>query len=175
MNRDTRLFLGPSGSESKELLRQFVASLKTEDALAPVTVVGPSTYANLSLRHYLGRFGFANVRFFVPPRLSELLGAPSLAARGRRPLTSVLESAAVRAVATMAPEIAMSSANARPSVDSWSGALIISFVTESPIPAPAPCQRSSASLDTFSRRVQRPPSCRIFQSAAGPGNHRPTH
>ena len=67
-----------------------------------MTVVGPSNYANLTLRHELARSGFANVRFLPMPRLAELLGAPSLAARGRTPLTSIVESAAIRAVSESA-------------------------------------------------------------------------
>ncbi len=78
-------------------LEQCIDSVRQGDPLAPVTVVGPSTYANLTLRRALARSGFANVRFWVFPRLTESLGAPSLAARGRRPLTSIVESASLRA------------------------------------------------------------------------------
>ena len=79
-------------------LWDLVATWKKDDPLSPVTIVGPSNYANLSLRHDLARSGFANVRFLPMPRLAELLGAPSLAARDRTPLTSIVESAAIRAV-----------------------------------------------------------------------------
>lgn len=64
--------------------------------MAPVTVVAPSRYASLSLRHDLGRQGFANVKFIETPRLAELLGAASLS--GRRPLTGVLQSILLRKV-----------------------------------------------------------------------------
>jgi hypothetical protein len=105
MNQQPRLLLVSSGSESIDHLRGLVASLKTSDSLAPVTVIGPSTYANISLRHNLGRSGFVNTRFLVMPRLSELLGAPALASQGRRPLTPVLESASIRAVTAEASGI----------------------------------------------------------------------
>ena len=78
-------------------LWRLIAEAKGDDVLAPVTVVGPSMYANLSLRHELGSKGFANVRFIVMPVLSEMLGAATLAQAGRRPLTAVLEGVAVRA------------------------------------------------------------------------------
>jgi hypothetical protein len=96
-----RLFLEPL-SQTRQRLNGLVARLEGSDPLTPVTVVGPSTYALLSLRHALGRQGMANLRFMLLPRLSELLGAPTLAARGLRPLTPILESAAVRAVAVEA-------------------------------------------------------------------------
>ncbi|MCH7786475.1 MAG: hypothetical protein IIC22_03095, partial [Chloroflexi bacterium] len=96
------LFLDTLGTGLTERLRELIDSLKQGDALAPVTVIGPSVYANLSLRHNLGRSGFANVRFLVLPRLSELLGAPSLASKNRRPLTPLLESASIRAVSAEA-------------------------------------------------------------------------
>ena len=80
-------------------LRGVVDGLKRGDGLAPVTVVGPSNYANLSLRHEFARAGFVNVRFMVFSRLAEFLGAPRMARDGRTPLTRVLENAAVRAVA----------------------------------------------------------------------------
>ena len=78
-------------------LWQLIDEAKGDDVLAPVTVVGPTRYANLSLRHELGRRGFANVRFIVLPVLSEMLGAATLAQAGRRPLAAALEGVAIRA------------------------------------------------------------------------------
>ena len=86
-------------------MRDFISSLQRDDPLAAVTVVGPSSYANLALRHERARAGgFANVQFMIFPRLSELMGARSLTERGYSPLTGALESAAVRSVAERAPE-----------------------------------------------------------------------
>ena len=83
----------------------FISSRQKDDPLAAVTVVGPSRYANLALRHERARAGgFANAQFIVFPRLSELLGARRLTERGLSPLTGALESAAVRSVAERAPE-----------------------------------------------------------------------
>ena len=93
-----KLALHPAYGDLSAYLRRIVDSAQQGDPLAPVTVVGPSVYANLTQRQELGRSGFANVRFLVFPRLAEFLGAPSLASQGRRPLTPVLENAAVRAV-----------------------------------------------------------------------------
>ena len=69
-----RLSLYPAGPDAFRDLDDALIQIKQSDPLAPVTVVGPSVYANLSLRHRLGRQGFANVRFMVLPRLAELLG-----------------------------------------------------------------------------------------------------
>ena len=84
--------------QSPDTLWDAVRSAQGGDALTPVTVVGPSNYAHLSLRHSFARRGFAGVRFMAFSRLAELLGARALSAEGRKPLTSVLESAATRAV-----------------------------------------------------------------------------
>ena len=99
MNHNYRLFLKYQHPDLSQTLGEFIISLQHDDPLAPVTVVGPSTYANLTLRHERARQGFVNVQFLTLPRLSELLGAPSLSATGRRPLTAALESAVIRNVA----------------------------------------------------------------------------
>ena len=98
----SKLYLHRDLPGSTAPLAHLVRSVQQGDSLAPVTVIGPSTYANLTLRRGLGRSGFANVRFLVFSRLSEFLGSPSLAARDRKPLTSIIESASVRAVTRQA-------------------------------------------------------------------------
>jgi len=92
----------PLDSRARERLFTLVEDFKGGDPLAPVTVIVPSTYAGLDLRHDLGRLGSTNVYIIGLSRLAELLGAPSLAAQGRRPLTPLVEAAAVRAVASEA-------------------------------------------------------------------------
>ena len=82
----------------RDTLWQIVSEAKNGDPLAPVTVIGPSRYTNLSLRQDLGQGGFINVRFNVLPALMEQLGAASLAREGRNPLTSVIGSVALRTV-----------------------------------------------------------------------------
>ncbi len=84
------------GHQSPNHLRALIAEIQRDDALAPVTVIAPSVYANLSLRHGFARGKFANVRFMPLARLAEYLGSPSLAAANRTPLTPALEGAAVR-------------------------------------------------------------------------------
>ena len=81
-----------------EALWQLVKDAKRTDILAPVTVIGPTQYANLTLRQKLGSTGFVNVRFIVMGHLSELLGAAEVAKEGRSPLTRVIETMSIRQV-----------------------------------------------------------------------------
>ena len=108
-----RLIVERQSPDLRNRLWQLVAEAKGDDVLAPVTVVGPSMYANLSLRHELGIKGFANVRFIVMPVLSEMLGAATLARAGRRPLTAALEGVAIRsALAEATGDLALVSTHA---------------------------------------------------------------
>ena len=104
-DRGARLFLRHQSPNISKVLGDFISSLQQDDPLAPVTVVGPSTYANLTLRHEWARHGFVNIQFLTLPRLSELLGAPSLSEKGRKPLTSALENVIIRRVASGSPGI----------------------------------------------------------------------
>ena len=92
-----RLIVERLSDNLRNRLRQLIGDAKRDDALAPVTVVGPSRYANLSLRQELGLDSFINVRFYILPVISEMLGGASLARNGRRPLTAALEGVAIRA------------------------------------------------------------------------------
>ena len=96
-NEVGRLIVGRQAPALTAALWRLVQEAKTADVLAPVTVVGPTRYANLSLRHELGRVGFVNVRFIILPMLSEMLGGAALARQGRKPLTTVMESVSLRA------------------------------------------------------------------------------
>ncbi len=92
----SRLLVERLSPSARETLWRLVRSIQDGDPMAPVTVVAPTRFASLSLRHDLGLQGFANVKFMEMPRLAELLGAASLA--GRRPLTGVLQSILLRKV-----------------------------------------------------------------------------
>jgi len=98
--------LVPYGLPAREALRERLQQLKAGDPLAPVTVLVPSNYAGLSLRRALAaREPVVNVRFMVPARLAELLGAPALTREGRRPLTPWLRLTAVRVALAEQPGV----------------------------------------------------------------------
>ncbi|HVF74905.1 MAG TPA: PD-(D/E)XK nuclease family protein [Acidimicrobiales bacterium] len=86
------------GRPAQEALAAAVVEAKGGDPLAPVTVAVPSVFAGLALRRVLAALlgGLVNVRFLVPARVAELLGAPRLASMGRRPLTRAIRAEAVR-------------------------------------------------------------------------------
>ena len=102
MPKDAALFASPQSHADADELLAFIRRLQRDDPLRPVTVVCPHAYAMQSLRHTLGRAGFANVQFKEFAMLAEFLGAPALAAENRRPLTAIYRSAVVRAVAAQA-------------------------------------------------------------------------
>ncbi len=96
------LYLDYQSFDHAALLYEMIQREQAGDPLYPVTVVGPSTYANISLRQRVAKDrGMSNVRFMVLSRVAELIGAPYLASQGRSPLTGVLESAAIRVAAKM--------------------------------------------------------------------------
>ena len=100
-----RLIVDRQSPALKAALWSLIDEAKQDGGiLAPVTVVGPSQYANLSLRQELGRNGFVNIRFILFPMLAELLGGAAMARADRRPLTLVLENVLVRAVLEQAGE-----------------------------------------------------------------------
>src|SRR4051794_2580336 len=93
------------GPPAVDALAAAIAEAKGDDPLGAITVAVPSTYAGLSLRRTLGSRpgGIANVGFVSLARVAELLGAPLLAAAGRRPLTSAMVTEAVRSVLAADP------------------------------------------------------------------------
>lgn len=88
-------------------LRDAVAAAKAGEPLAPVTVVVPSNHVGVASRRLLASgslgpvagsgVGLAAVTFLTTYRLAELLGASALAATGRRPVSTPVLAAAMRA------------------------------------------------------------------------------
>lgn len=94
----------PHGPAARAALFEAIGRIQGTDPLAPVTVAVPSPLAGLALRRGLGAStGFVNVHFTALARVAELLGAPGLAAAGRRPLAGPLRAEAVHSVLAAAP------------------------------------------------------------------------
>jgi hypothetical protein len=95
------------GPPASDLLVGQVQAAKDGDRLAPVTVIVPSNYAAVSTRRALaGRpGGVANVTFLTLFRLAERLGAASLAAADRLPVSTPVLAEAVRAVLAADPGV----------------------------------------------------------------------
>jgi hypothetical protein len=92
------------GAAAHERLAEAIAELKSGHALAPVAVLVPSNYVGIAARRAIGRKGgLAAVTFLTPYRLAELLGAPTVAHSGRRPVSTPVIAGAVRAVLAEAP------------------------------------------------------------------------
>jgi RecB family exonuclease len=92
------------GRPALRRLTAAVAAAKGGDPLAPVTVVVPSNHVGVTARRAMAvggvgvgpGTGVAAVTFLTAYRLAELLGAPSLAAAGRRPASTPVIAAALR-------------------------------------------------------------------------------
>lgn len=103
------------GPPAARTLHGLVAEAKRQDPLRPVTVVVPTNSVGVAVRRLLasdalgpitgrGR-GVAGISILTVYRLAELLGAPALAADGRRPVSTPVVAAAVRASLAEAPGI----------------------------------------------------------------------
>lgn len=103
----------PYGRPAARLLHARVAEVKDGDALRPVTVVVPTNFVGVSVRRLLASgalgavtgagTGIAGVTLLTVYRLAELLGAARLAASGRRPVSTPVIAAAVRAALATEP------------------------------------------------------------------------
>lgn len=92
------------GAPALSALHTAIADAKIGDPLGRVTVVVPTNYVGLSIRRSLARQqGIAGVTFLTPYRLAELLGAASLAAQHRRPVSTPVVAAAIRQVLDVEP------------------------------------------------------------------------
>lgn len=103
----------PYGPDSEARLRDLVRAAKAQDPLAPVTIVVPTNSVGVAIRRRLAAgdlgaitdrgVGVAGITLLTVYRLAELLGAPALAAQGRRPVSNPVVAAIVRAVLTEDP------------------------------------------------------------------------
>lgn len=103
------------GRPAAEALRASLAVAKGDDPLAPATVVVPSNHVGVAARRLLASgaagavcergTGLAAVTFLTVYRLAELLGASTLAAAGRRPVSTPVVAAALRAALRSAPGV----------------------------------------------------------------------
>lgn len=77
------------GPPAYAALARQVELAKAGDALRPVTVIVPSNYVGVATRRLLaGHGGLIGITFLTTYRLAELLGAASLAAEDRRPVSN---------------------------------------------------------------------------------------
>src|SRR4051812_2263433 len=113
------------GRDGAEALRAAIAAAKNGEPLEPVTVVIPSNHVGVATRRLLASgvlgsvcalagapgaalaigVGLAAVTFLTPYRLAELWGAAPLAGAGRRPVSTPVIAAAVRAALLETPGV----------------------------------------------------------------------
>ncbi len=103
------------GRPAAHALRQVIAEVKADDPLASVSVVVPSNHVGVATRRLLASgmlgpvstrgTGIAAVSFLTVYRLGELLGAPQLAAQDRRPVSTPVIGAALRAALAAQPGV----------------------------------------------------------------------
>ncbi len=100
------------GRDAAVALRDAVAGAKGGEPLAPVTVVVPSNHVGVASRRLLssgslgpvaGGIGLAAVTFVTTYRLAELLGASVLAGQRKRPVSTPVLAAAMRAELAINP------------------------------------------------------------------------
>lgn len=120
------------GRAASSVLYARVADAKRDDPLAPVTLLVPSNHAGVSIRRLLGSGelgpvhgdlpGIAGLWVLTVQRLAELLGVPVLAAAGRRPVSTPVIAAALRAVLADAPGVFAPVAGHSATVEALAGA-----------------------------------------------------
>jgi ATP-dependent helicase/nuclease subunit B len=103
------------GREAAEELRSAISAAKGGEPLTPVTIVVPSNYVGVASRRLLAAgtlgsvcdrgSGVAAVSFVTVYRLAELLGSTQLAAQGRRPVSTPVLAASLRAALARDPGI----------------------------------------------------------------------
>ena len=109
------VFTSSYGRAAAMLLRERLSVAKADDPLHPVSVVVPTNYVGVSTRRQLASGalgsvtaragGIAGLTLLTIYRLAELLGAPALAADGRRPVSTPLLGAVVRQVLRAQPGV----------------------------------------------------------------------
>ncbi len=103
------------GSPAAEALRSAISAAKGDGPLTPVTVVVPSNYVGVATRRLLASgvlgsvcgtgIGVAAVSFLTVYRMAELLGSSPLSGAGRRPVSTPVIAAALRAALAERPGI----------------------------------------------------------------------
>jgi RecB family exonuclease len=145
------------GRAAVELLAWQVDAAKAGDPLAPVMVIVPSNYAAVSTRRSLAARsgGVANVSFLTLYRLAERLGAASLAAAGRWPVSSPVLAQAVRAVlAEDSGALAPVAGHPATELALIAATRELAGLTDGAVDAVAACSRRAADVVRIARRVR---------------------